>query len=57
MRHCRVEHNEPIAIRSGGAAKMAKTAKKKVAKTVKVKDLRAKKNPKGGRKAGEKPLE
>jgi len=57
MRHCRVEHNEPIASRSGGAAKMAKTAKKKAAKTVKVKDLRAKKNPKGGRKAGEKPLE
>ena len=27
---------------------MAKTAKKKAAKTVKVKDLRAKKNPKGG---------
>ena len=35
---------------------MAKTAKKKTAKTVQVKDLRAKKNPKGGftpRKAGE----
>lgn len=34
---------------------MAKTAKKKTAKAVRVKDLRAKKNPKGGlvpRKAG-----
>lgn len=30
---------------------MAKTAKKN-AKTVKVKDLKAQKNPKGGRKAG-----
>jgi hypothetical protein len=36
---------------------MAKAAKKKAKKTVKVKDLKAGKNPKGGRKAGEKPLE
>ena len=34
---------------------MAKAAKKKAVKTVKVKDLRAKKSPKGGRKAGENP--
>ena len=36
---------------------MAKAAQKKAKKTVKVKDLKARKNPKGGRKAGEKPLE
>jgi hypothetical protein len=56
MRHCRVEHVASIAIRSSGDA-MAKTAKKKkTARPVQVKDLRAKKNPKGGvtsRKSGE----
>jgi hypothetical protein len=36
---------------------MAKAAKKKAKKTVSVKDLKARKSPKGGRKAGEKPLE
>ena len=35
---------------------MKKTAKAK-SKTIKVKDLKARKSPKGGRKAGEKPLE
>jgi hypothetical protein len=35
---------------------MKKAAKTK-SKAVNVKDLKAKKNPKGGRKAGEKPVE
>jgi hypothetical protein len=35
---------------------MKKAAKAK-SKAVKVKDLKARKNPKGGRKAGEKPVE